>query len=143
MARIRLEIVTAERLVFTGEVDRITAPGADGELTILPRHAPILTTLRPGDLHVVTDGQATDIAVSGGFLEVEPNHVRVLADTAERAEEIDVARAEEALERARQAVARAKSGQEVDLRAALAALQRSQVRLKVARRRRQPGEPPR
>jgi F-type H+-transporting ATPase subunit epsilon len=141
MARIRLEIVTAERLVFTGEVDRITAPGAEGELTILPRHAPLLTTLLPGDLRVVTDGQATDIAVSGGFLEVEPNHVRVLADTAERAEEIDVARAEEAFERARTAVASARSGQDVDMAAALAALMRSLVRLKVARRRRQHGEP--
>ena len=140
MARIRLDIVTAERLVFSGEVDRITAPGLEGELTILPRHAPLLTMLRPGDLRTVTDGQVTDIAVGGGFLEVEPNRVRVLADTAERAEEIDVARAQAALASARAAIEDAKSGRRADMRAAMAELQRSQVRLKVARRRRQSSE---
>lgn len=140
MARIRLDIVTAERLVFSGEVDRITAPGLEGELTILPRHAPLLTMLRPGALRTVSDGQVTDIAVGGGFLEVEPNRVRVLADTAERADEIDVAKAQAALANARAAIEEAKSGRQADMRAAMAELQRSQVRLKVARRRRQSPE---
>ena len=136
MAKIRLEIVTAERLVFSGEVDEVTAPGFDGEITVLPRHAPLLTMLRSGDLRLVTNGQATDIAVSGGFLEVEPDRIRILADTAERAEEIDVARAQAALSQARDAVEEARTRGDTDLRAAMAALQRQQVRLKVARRQR-------
>ena len=144
MAKIRLDIVTAERLVFSGDVDQVTAPGAEGELTILPRHTPLLTFLQPGDLHLRRDGEVVNIAVSGGFLEVEPNRVTVLADTAERAEEIDVARAQAAMARAQQLLAHREAADQGDIRRALAELKRSQVRIKVARRRlpRQP-EPPR
>ncbi len=134
MAKLRLEIVTAERTVYSDDVDIVVAPGADGELGVLPRHASLLTLLQPGELRVRKDGEEIPMAISGGFMEVRPDKVIVLADTAERADEIDAARAEAARERAGALLARQASGEE--LAAAVAALRRSQVRLKVARRRR-------
>src|ERR687883_570110 len=100
MAKLRLEIVTAEREVFADDVDMVVAPGGEGELGILPRHAPLLTTLQPGMLRLKKDGDETLMAVSGGFLQVFADRVLVLADTAERAEEIEEGRAEEARQRA-------------------------------------------
>lgn len=137
MPRLRLDVVTAERLIFSGEVDSISAPGVEGELGILPRHAPLLTMLQPGDLRVRIGDEQQDIAVSGGFLEVLPDHVTVLADTAERADEIDAERAAEALERARALLRDHRPTESADLALAMAALRLSQVRLKVARKRRQ------
>ena len=134
MAAMRFEIVTAERVVYSDEIDVLVAPGIDGELGILPRHAPLLTVLKPGEIRVVKDGEESLIAVSGGFMEVLGNKVTILADTAEPAEEIDVQRAEEALERAQERVAASPS--DVDLERAMAELRRSQARLKVAGRRR-------
>ena len=134
MPRLKLDIVTAERSVYSDEVDEVIAPGGLGQVTILPRHAPLLTTLVPGELRIRRGAEEIDLAVSGGFMEVLPDRVIVLADTAERAEEIDVARAEAAMQRARQLLAQ--RGPTVDLARAEAALRRSQVRLKVARRRR-------
>ena len=138
MPRLRLDIVTAERSVFSGEVDSIIAPGVEGELGILPRHAPLLTMLQPGDLRVRVGADVHDIVVSGGFIEVLPDHVVVLADTAERADEIDTERAQQALERARALLRDRRPSEPTDLALAGAALRRSQVRLKVARGRRQP-----
>src|SRR5436305_6843351 len=101
MAKLRFEIVTGERLVFSADdVDMVVAPGTDGELGVLPRHAPLVTTLKPGVLRVKQGVQETEMAVSGGFMEVRPDRVTVLADTAERATEIDEARAEESRQRA-------------------------------------------
>jgi F-type H+-transporting ATPase subunit epsilon len=128
-----LEIVTAERLVYSEEVDVLVAPGIDGELAILPRHAPLLTVLKPGEIRVVKGDEESYIAVSGGFMEVMANKVTLLADTAERAEEIDIERTEEALKRAQEGAAAATSG--ADLTRALASIQRSQARIKVAGRR--------
>jgi F-type H+-transporting ATPase subunit epsilon len=137
MAKLKLDIVTAERMVYSEEVDEIIAPGIDGELGILPQHAPLMTMLKPGELLVKQAGAADVLlAVSGGFLEVRPDHVIVLADTAERAEEIDLARAEEARQRAEKARAEAPMGAEAQL-AAEASLQRALIRLKVARRRKE------
>ena len=82
MATMRLEIVTAERIVYSEDVDILVAPGIDGELGILPRHAPLLTVLKPGEIRVVKDGEDSLMAVSGGFLEVLGNKVTILADTA-------------------------------------------------------------
>ena len=96
MASIKLDIVTAERVVFSDDVEIIMAPGIDGELGILPSHTPLMTMLVPGELRVKRSGEEFSLAVSGGFLEIRPDRVIVLADTAERAEEIDAARAEEA-----------------------------------------------
>ena len=143
MATMRLEIVTAEREVYSEEVDVLVAPGIDGELGILPRHAPLLTALVPGEIRVVTDGEESYMAISGGFMEVMGNKVTILADTAEHAEEIDEQRAEEALKRAQERVA--DRTPDVDLGRALAEIRKSQARLKVAhhrRRRREPGAPP-
>jgi len=133
MAKIKLDIVTAERLVYSEDVDEVIAPGIEGELGILPEHSPLMTMLAPGELMVKQDGAEINLAVSGGFMEVRPDHVIVLADTAERAEEIDLARAEEARKRAEAAMAEAPVGAEAAL-AAEAALKRALTRLKVARR---------
>ncbi len=129
-----LEIVTAERVVYSEEVDVLVAPGVVGELGILPSHSPLLTVMQPGEIRVDKDGEETFIAVSGGFLEVIGNKATILADTAERADEIDEARAEEAVQRAEERIATATSS--LDLERALASVRRSQARLKVARRRR-------
>ena len=134
MATMKLEIVTAERLVYSDEVDVLVAPGIDGELGILPHHAPLLTVLKPGELRLVKDGEDTYMAVSGGFMEVIGNKVTILADTAEREDEIDLQRAEEALKRAQEDVAATAS--EMDMERAMAGLRRSQAHLVVARRRR-------
>ena len=134
MATIHLEIVTAERQVYSEDVDIVIAPGIDGELGILPRHSPLLTVLKPGEIRVRKSGEESSIAVSGGFLEVLGNKVTILADTAEYAEEIDLERAEEALKRAQERVAA--SPTDMDLERAVASVRRSQARVKVARRRR-------
>ena len=138
MAGIRLDIVTVERLVYSDEVDVIVAPGIEGELGILPNHAPLMTTLQPGELRIRQGGEEFSMAVTGGFLEVRPDRVTILADAAERAEEIDIARAEEAKRRAEEQLGRELV--EVDTARAEAALRRSMIRLKVAekRRRRRP-----
>src|SRR5947209_11835357 len=98
---LQVEIVTAEHSVLEDTADMVVAPGAEGVLGILPRHAPLITTLKPGELRLKKGADETAIAVTGGIMSVESDTVRVLADTAEHAEEIDEARAREALERAR------------------------------------------
>ncbi len=139
MATIRLEIVTAERQVYSEEVQSVLAPGMEGELGILPHHAPLLTLLKPGEVRVVkADGQEDYLAVSGGFMEVLGNKVTILADTAERSEEIDIQRAEEALKRAQERIA-AKSA-DMDLERAVASMRRAQARLKAAYRRTRRGQ---
>ena len=100
MATTRLEIVTAERVVFSEDVDAVIAPGIEGQLGVLPHHAPLMTTLAPGELLVRKCGEEFAMAVSGGFVEVRPDRIIILADAAERVEEIDVARAEAAKRRA-------------------------------------------
>src|SRR5579883_134918 len=130
MARLRLDVVTAEREVFSVEV--VVAPGVEGELGILPRHAPLITMLQPGIMRLRKDGEETLMAVSGGFLQVFNDRVLVLADTAERAEEIEESRAEAARQRA---LAALQNAPPAEAEAARAALRRSLVRLEVARRR--------
>ena len=134
MANLQLDIVTAERLMYSEEVQSVVAPGTAGELGILPSHAPLLTSLAPGELRVTKDDDQTAIVVSGGFLEVIGNHVTVLADTAEQADDIDVERAEAALKRAEERVAAADT--QLDLARAVAAMRRSRARIAVAGRRR-------
>ena len=137
MATIRLDIVTAEQLVFSEDVEVVVAPGVEGQLGILPHHAPLMTMLQPGELRVRKGEEELCLAISGGFLEVRPDRVIILADTAERAEEINVARAEEAMRRAQERLSQ--HTPEVDVARAEAALRRSLIRLKVAERRRRPG----
>ena len=134
MATMLFEMVTAEKLLFSDQVESIVAPGEAGELGILPHHAPLLTLLRPGELRVTQDGQEQSIVITGGFLEVLDNKVTVLADAAERAEEIELERAEEAVRRAEERIATRDA--DLDLERALGSLRRAQVRVTVARRRR-------
>ncbi len=128
-----LEIITAERSLYGDEVEMVVAPGADGQLGILPRHAPLMTMLQPGELLIRKDGADTYLIVTGGFMEVIGNKVTILADAAERSDEIDEARAAAAMERARERIASHPS--DLELQRALTAFRRAQVRLNVVRRR--------
>lgn len=130
---IRCDVVTAERSVFSDDVDQVIVPGVQGELGILPHHAPLLTTLSYGELRILKGPEETIIAIGGGFVEVRPDHVVVLADVAERAEEIDITQAEEARQRAAEQIALRPI--EEDLIRAEAALRMAEARLRVARRR--------
>jgi F-type H+-transporting ATPase subunit epsilon len=134
MATFRLEIVTAERMIFADDVNEVVAWGVEGQLGILPHHTPLMTMLQPGDLLIKKDNEEEYLAISGGFLEVRPDKVIILADACERAEEIDIARAEAAKRRAEETLK--ERPPEVDTAAAEAALRRSLARLKVAERRR-------
>lgn len=134
MSKLKVEIITAERVVLQEEVDMVIAPGADGQLGILPHHMPLLTTLQVGELRLKKGDEEISLAVTGGFLEVQPDRVVILADAAERAEEIDIARAETAKRRAEERLG--KRVAEIDLARADASLARSLVRLKVAGKRR-------
>ena len=138
---LNVEIVTAERRVLAETADMVVAPGAEGVLGILPRHAPMIALLKAGELRLKRGADELAIAVSGGVMQVEPARVIVLADAAERADEIDEARAREAVERARQRMAELKD--KADQIQMQAALERATVRLRVVeRRRRRPTEAP-
>ncbi|MFO8009203.1 MAG: F0F1 ATP synthase subunit epsilon [Dehalococcoidia bacterium] len=133
MGKLNLEIVTAERIVHSDEVDLIVVPGIEGEMAVLPSHAPIMTMLQPGELIVRKGDEDSAIFVSGGFFELMNDKVTILADSAERAEEIDISRAEEAKKRAEERVELLTQA-DVDAARAEAALRRSLMRLKVAER---------
>ena len=137
-----LEIITAERQVYSDEVDMVIAPGFDGQLGILPMHAPLMTILKPGELTVKKSGEEDMyVAVSGGFMEVLGNRVSVLADACERSDEIDEERAEQAIQRAQDRLA--SQGTDMELERAIRSLQRAQVRVNLVRRHRpQGGQPP-
>jgi F-type H+-transporting ATPase subunit epsilon len=142
---LKVEIVTAERSVYSEDgVDEVIAPGIEGELTVLPQHAPLLTMIKPGVMRIVKGNEDIDMAITGGFLEVRDDRVTILADAAERAEDIDVVRAEEARRRAERSLVERES--KVELVEAAAELQRALIRLKAAERRRRksgvrPGPP--
>jgi len=136
MSTIRLEIVTVEKKIFDEDVSMVIAPGSEGVLGILPQHTALLTALTYGELQVKREGQPDQFyAIGGGFMEVQPHHVIVLADAAERVDEINLERAEAARKRAEAILAQAKEGQE-DFANTEAALRRSMTRLKLARRHR-------
>jgi len=132
---LRVEVVTAERVVYqVDDADMVIAPGTEGTLGILPRHAPLVSLLSMGEMRVKRGREEDSLTIFGGFLEVANNVVRVLADAAERAEEIDLARAEEARQRA---VARLRERRaDMDRRRAEMALRRSTIRLAVGRKQR-------
>ena len=137
-----LEIITAERQVFSDEVDMVVAPGIDGQLGILPRHAPLMTMLKPGELTVRKAGEEDMyVAVSGGFMEVLGNRVSILADACERSDEIDEERAQQAVQRAQERLA--SRSEDMELERVMASLRRAQVRVDLVRRRRlRGGQPP-
>lgn len=131
---IRCEIVSQDRLVYEGDADMVLIPGIEGEMGILPDHAPLLSTLKMGILRVRTKGEELAFTVSGGVVEVQPDLVTVLADAAENVMEIDVARAEAARKRAEELLAKG-PGPDTDTFLTLeAALRRSNLRLEAVRR---------
>ncbi|MEK7516840.1 MAG: F0F1 ATP synthase subunit epsilon [Patescibacteria group bacterium] len=136
-AKINFEITTPERVVYRDKIDQVTLPTKEGEITVLPNHIPLVGVLIPGALTVRKGGEETYMAVSGGFIEVQPgNRVVVLADTADRAEELDVEAIAAAQERARKLVEEKRNASEVDFAEASAGLARELARLKVARKHR-------
>jgi F-type H+-transporting ATPase subunit epsilon len=137
---LRVQIVTAEREVFAEDAaDMVVAPGSEGVVGILPRHAPLLTTLQPGVIRIKVGGAEEAMSVGGGFLQVARDQVLILADTAERAEEVDEARAEEGRRRARETLAESvTSGQRLQAESARLAIRREEARIHVARRHRGP-----
>ncbi len=141
MPKIKLEIVTAERLVLSEEVDYVSAPGVDGVLGILPRHAPLVTALNLGELRYKKAGEEFHFAIGGGFMEVRPDKVTVLADTAEHADEIDELRAEQARDRAKQTLLE-KPRADVEFARIEQTMRRAELRLRVAKRKRGGRRPP-
>jgi len=130
---LHLEIVTPERRAFTGDVDEVIVPGSEGEMGILPHHAPLISLLGQGVLRIKTGGQEQEIAIFGGFLQVRPDRVVVLAETADLGSEIDLERAE----RARREAEHVLEGgfvEPADLASARAALQRALIRIRLAER---------
>jgi F-type H+-transporting ATPase subunit epsilon len=135
---LQLDIVTPERLAYSDQVDAVTAPGIEGELGVLPHHAPLLTTLGLGELRIRKGDTEESFAIAGGFLQVRPDRVVVMAETADMASEIDLQRAEEARREAEQALEEGYV-EPADLAVARAALQRALLRIRVAERRRREG----
>ncbi|TMG45131.1 MAG: F0F1 ATP synthase subunit epsilon [Chloroflexi bacterium] len=132
---LHLEVITPERSVYEDDVDMVIAPGSEGYLGILPHHAPLFTTLGPGEFRVKKGGVEEVLAVFGGFMDVRANRVVVLTDAAEHIEDIDASRAQEARDRAQQLLA-AGPVSAADEARARAALQRALVRLRIAEGRR-------
>jgi F-type H+-transporting ATPase subunit epsilon len=135
---IHLEIVTPERLAYEDDVDMVLVPGIDGELGILPHHTPLVSLLGVGELEIRKGGSSESFAIAGGFLQVRPDKVVVMAETADLASEIDLAKAEEARREAQRAI---ESGfhEGADLAVARAELQKALLRIRVAERRHREG----
>ncbi len=131
--KFKLEIVTPERLVYSDEVDGVTIPTLDGEIGILAHHMPLVSITTPGEIRVRKNDEVQYIALSGGFVKVVSTTVTILADTAERAEEIDIERATRARERA-QKLMKERKDDKLLYTEAVAALERALARIKVARR---------
>ncbi len=133
---IQCDIITQERIVFSGQVDSVNLPGVEGRMGILPHHSPLLTTLDFGEVMVRTGGVEEYFAIGGGFVEVQPDHVTILADSAEQADEIDVERAERARQRAEEVMRTGVKDDPDRIAAVRASLLKAQVRADVGRRRR-------
>ena len=129
---LQLQIVTPDKRLVSDNVEQVEMPGLNGYLGILPGHAPLLTELGPGEISYLQGGKTSYLAVAWGFAEVLPDEVTILADAAERPEDIDVKRAQEAKARAEEALR--KQDPELDYEATLLALRRAEVRLTVAAR---------
>lgn len=133
MATLRLEIVTPEAKAYSEDVDMVTLPGSEGELGIYPQHVPVLTTLKPGELRVLKNGQETSMAIGEGFVEITGDTVSILTDMALQSEHIDAEAAEAAVKRA-EAAMKEDHGTE-DVVAIQASLQKALAQLHVKRRR--------
>lgn len=132
MNKLNFQIITPDKVVYKDEIDQLSVPTINGEITILPNHIPLITPLQPGEITIKKDNKLRHMAVMRGFVEVSDNNIRLIADAAELAEEIDDRRAEEALERAKNAKEEAKD--DVAFADATAALERAITRVKIARK---------
>jgi len=132
MATLKLEIVTPEQKIYSEDVEMVTLPGTEGELGIYPKHVPVLTTLKPGEMRAIKNGRETSMAVGEGFVEIKGDAVSVLTDMALEPEKIDVAAAEKAVERAQAAMKEDHTAEEVA--AIQASLQKALAQLHVKRR---------
>ena len=133
MSRINLNITTAEGEIFSGNVDSVTLPGEIGEMTILPSHAQLISTLSSGEMKLVINKEEEFLSIIGGFIQVNKDFVVILADAAERDSQIDLDRAEQALKRAEERVANSKT--DMDLQRAVSSLRRAKIRLKIGKKR--------
>lgn len=133
MATLKLEIVTPEEKIYSEDVDMVTLPGSEGELGVYPKHVPLLTALKPGELRILRNGRETSMAVGEGFVEIRGDTVSVLTDMALEAEKIDITAAEAAVERAKAAMKEDLGKEEVA--SIQASLQKALVQLHVKRRR--------
>jgi len=141
MAKIKFKIVTPERVVLEQEVDQVTLPTKEGEITVLLNHIPLISILQPGEIIAKDGDKEFYFAISSGFLEVRKNEVIVLTETAEHSHEIDETRAEEAKTRAEKLLQESKNKEEVDYTGLAANLEKELARLKVARKRRTGHQP--
>jgi F-type H+-transporting ATPase subunit epsilon len=130
---LKLEIVTPEEKIYSEDVDMVTLPGAEGELGVYPKHVPVLTTLKPGELRVIKDGRETAMAVGEGFVEIKTDGVSVFTDMALEPEKIDIEAAEKAVARAQAAMKEDHTAEEVA--AIQGSLQKALAQLHVKRRR--------
>ncbi len=134
--KINLKIITPEKVAYEGEADQITLPTQDGEITVLANHIPLISAMKHGELIIKNNGKEIPMAVWGGFIEVKNSGITILTDVAERMEEIDEWKAEEARKKAEELLKEKDKLSDVAFADAAAALEKSLARLKVARRRR-------
>jgi F-type H+-transporting ATPase subunit epsilon len=132
MEKVLLEVVTPENVMVSQEVDIVVAPGVLGEFGVLPGHVPFLSGIMPGELRYTADGKTESLTVTTGFAEVSDDKVSVLVDAAEKAHEIDVERAQKAMERAKARLEKDRGTKDVDFTRAEAALKRAIARIKIA-----------
>jgi len=132
--KIKFKIVTPERTVYESEIDQVTFPTQEGEITVLPNHIPLISVLASGELVAKVGGEEIAMAVSGGMVEVRDNEIAILADTAERAEEIDLKRAEEAREKAEKLKEEKIRMDETEYAAVAALMERNLARIRVAKK---------
>lgn len=133
--RIKFEIATPEKVVLKEEILQVTVPTTEGEITVLPKHSPLISVLKPGVLELKKiDGSVEIISVSGGFIEILLNKIIILADTAERAEEIDIERAEEARKRAEESIKNLRSLDSVEFANLSAMLEKELARTRSAKK---------
>lgn len=133
MPFINLNITTAEGEIFSGDVDSVTLPGEIGEMTILPSHAQLISTLSSGEMKLKINKEEQFLSIIGGFIQVSKDSVVILADSAERDTQIDIERAEQALKRAEERVANSQS--DMDLQRAVSSVRRAKIRLKIGKKR--------
>lgn len=134
--KIFIKIVTPDKTVFDGEVESITLPTKDGQITILPHHMSYITVVAPGEVIVRHNGKETMMSISGGFIEFNKNQLVVLADTAERAADIDLARAEEARKRAEELKKESVLMDEAEYARVVSAVEKELARVRVAKKHR-------